>query len=67
MTIEGTFRYGYQWYVGTGDRQWVQAIGNGGQRLLVLPAEELVVAVTAGEYNADQASAQAVLDAVMGV
>ncbi|NUR91038.1 MAG: serine hydrolase, partial [Nonomuraea sp.] len=25
VTIEGTFRYGYQWYVGTGDRQWVQA------------------------------------------
>ncbi|NUT12167.1 MAG: beta-lactamase family protein [Nonomuraea sp.] len=65
VTIEGTFEYGYQWYLSTGGRQWAEAIGNGGQRLLVLPAEELVVAVTAGEYNADQASASAVLNAVL--
>lgn len=67
VTIEGTFEYGYQWYLGTGERRWAQAIGNGGQRLLVLPGEGLVAAVTAGEYNADQAGATAVLDAVMGV
>jgi CubicO group peptidase (beta-lactamase class C family) len=64
--IDGHFEYGYQWYVNTGQPRWTEAIGNGGQRLRVLPDEGLVVAVTAGEYNADQVSASAVLDAVMG-
>lgn len=55
-------QYGYQWYLGTipmddgagGVRpeKAVSAIGNGGQRLFLLPRLELVVAVTAGNYNA---------------
>jgi CubicO group peptidase (beta-lactamase class C family) len=65
VVIEGEFRYGYQWYATTGDRPWVEGIGNGGQRLLVVPGEDLVVAVTAGEYDAAMVSATAVLDAVV--
>lgn len=65
VVIDGSFEYGYQWYLDTGERPAFQAIGNGGQRLLVVPGEELVVAVTAGEYNESQASAQAVLDAIL--
>ncbi|MEU1386817.1 MULTISPECIES: serine hydrolase [unclassified Nonomuraea] len=65
VVIDGDFRYGYQWYVSTGDRPWTEAIGNGGQRLLVLAGEELVVAVTAGDYNGEQVSATVVLDAVL--
>jgi CubicO group peptidase (beta-lactamase class C family) len=55
-------RYGYQWYLGavpmdngTGGVRWeetVSAIGNGGQRLFLLPRLDLVVAVTAGNYDA---------------
>ena len=55
-------RYGYQWYLGavpmddgaSGVRweETVSAIGNGGQRLFLLPRLELVVAVTAGNYDA---------------
>ncbi|MFC4111211.1 serine hydrolase domain-containing protein [Nonomuraea zeae] len=66
VVIDGDFRYGYQWYVSTGERHWVECIGNGGQRLLVVPGEDLVVAVTAGEYDSGQDSAVAVLDAVLG-
>ncbi len=54
--------YGYHWYVGAtpvGDAdagvRWertVSAVGNGGQRLFLLPHLDLVVAATAGNYDA---------------
>jgi CubicO group peptidase (beta-lactamase class C family) len=55
-------RYGYHWYLGAvpaGDgtgslrrEETVSAIGNGGQRLFLLPRLDLVVAITAGNYDA---------------
>lgn len=45
--------YGYQWYLGR-DRSgapWYGAFGNGGQRLIVAPKQQMVIAVTAGNYN----------------
>ena len=54
-------QYGYQWYLSTipindgagGVRRekTINAVGNGGQRLFLLPRLDLVVAVTAGNYN----------------
>jgi CubicO group peptidase (beta-lactamase class C family) len=53
-------QYGYHWYVGelafsavTGRRRenWIAAAGNGGQRLVVFPELEMVVVVTAGNYD----------------
>lgn len=54
-------QYGYQWYLstvpmddGTGGvrrEKTINAVGNGGQRLFLLPQLDLVVAVTAGNYN----------------
>lgn len=58
-------RYGYQWYLGdiafsvpTGPgwsrnrlEHYQGAIGNGGQRLWAFPGMDLVVAVTAGNYD----------------
>jgi CubicO group peptidase (beta-lactamase class C family) len=54
-------KYGYQWYLSTipmddgagGVRreQTINAVGNGGQRLFLLPRLELVVAITAGNYD----------------
>jgi CubicO group peptidase (beta-lactamase class C family) len=56
-------RYGYQWFVldigfgkpkgwavGRLERMWA-AQGEGGQRLFVIPALQLVIAVTAGNYG----------------
>jgi CubicO group peptidase (beta-lactamase class C family) len=54
-------QYGYQWYLGTVPmddgaggvcrERTINAVGNGGQRLFLLPRLELVVAVTAGNYD----------------
>jgi CubicO group peptidase (beta-lactamase class C family) len=48
--------YGYFWWTGTVDWQgkklpWSAAVGNGGQRLFLVPALDLAVVMTAGVYN----------------
>jgi CubicO group peptidase (beta-lactamase class C family) len=61
-------RYGYQWFlldvafgkprgwaVGRLERMWM-AQGEGGQRLFVIPALQLVIAMTSGNYGADDQS-----------
>lgn len=57
-------QYGYQWWSGTLEvhgktRNWVGGIGNGGQRLYVVPELELVVAITAGDYDQPEIGYQA--------
>lgn len=49
-------RYGYHWYLETiAGHRLVAGMGNGGQRLIVLPDLDLTVAITAGRYdNPDQ-------------
>jgi CubicO group peptidase (beta-lactamase class C family) len=60
VRINDRRQYGYHWYLGEvafngpeGRRRagWIGAIGNGGQRLIVFPQLELVVVITAGNYN----------------
>jgi CubicO group peptidase (beta-lactamase class C family) len=65
VDVDETRQYGYQWYLGkfaftvsTGPRwdrsrleRFWSAIGNGGQRLFVFPGLDLVVAITAGNYD----------------
>jgi CubicO group peptidase (beta-lactamase class C family) len=48
--------FGHHWWIGSvwvRDKQvgWHGALGNGGQRLFVVPSLDLVVVTTAGEYN----------------
>ncbi|MEQ8355851.1 MAG: serine hydrolase [Kiloniellaceae bacterium] len=50
---DGLF-YGYQWWLGRSgpqQRPWMAGFGNGGQRLVIIPHLDLVVAVLAGNYN----------------
>ena len=56
----GVQSYGYLWWLGRswidGRRfDWVGGLGRGGQRLYVVPSQDLVVAVTAGAYRRSQA------------
>ncbi|MBV8088516.1 MAG: serine hydrolase [Alphaproteobacteria bacterium] len=65
VDVDEIRQYGYHWYLGkfaftvsTGPR-WTRsrlerfwsAIGNGGQRLFILPGLDLVVVITAGNYD----------------
>jgi len=60
VRINDRRQYGYHWYLGEvafkslearRKERWIGAMGNGGQRLFVFPELELVVVITAGNYN----------------
>jgi len=51
-------RYGYQWWIsqsriGERDIAWIAGWGLGGQRIYIVPDDDLVVVVTAGLYASD--------------
>jgi CubicO group peptidase (beta-lactamase class C family) len=54
VPVDREIDYGWQWYRyngSAGGSPWVGGFGNGGQRLYVLPARKLVVAIFCGKYN----------------
>jgi CubicO group peptidase (beta-lactamase class C family) len=53
VTIEQSFHYGYHWYLyaPAPGRGWIGAIGNGGQRLYVLPGLDMLVVTMFGNYD----------------
>lgn len=54
VPAEDGLEYGYHWWLGRGQvdgRPWIAAFGNGGQRLVIVPDLDLVVAILAGNYN----------------
>jgi len=70
--IEAGLQYGYQWWlgkvkVGGAEQAWIGGIGNGGQRMWILPALDMVIVTTAGDYNqrASWRQSETLLDHVM--
>jgi CubicO group peptidase (beta-lactamase class C family) len=56
VVAHGGMQYGYQWWAGQvlhggGELTVNVALGNGGQRLFMVPALDLVIVMTAGRYN----------------
>jgi len=65
-------QYGYQWWLGKvaaggTEQAWIGGIGNGGQRLWIVPGLDMVIVTTAGDYNqsASWKQAETLLDQVM--
>ena len=62
-----TWGYGYLWWVGelpSGVRV-VAGAGHGGQRLLIVPEERIVVTVFAGDYDLDEIPDERILERVL--
>ncbi|WGF87397.1 serine hydrolase domain-containing protein [Marinivivus vitaminiproducens] len=52
VPVDAELRYGRHWYLGAqGPIAWVAAMGNGGQRLVIVPRHGLVMALFAGAYD----------------
>jgi len=54
VNVDVDIDYGYQWWLSPEHAEgppMIAGMGNGGQRLFIVPEADLVVAVTAGNYN----------------
>jgi CubicO group peptidase (beta-lactamase class C family) len=68
VTIDGPFGYGWHWYLMSPPgrpRPTILGIGWGGERLVVIPALDLVVVINCGNYGKTGAEQQAVLDVLL--
>ncbi len=54
IRVDDELDYGYHWWIAKRWR-WVVAFGNGGQRMTLLPKANIVLVVTAGNYNTPDA------------
>lgn len=54
MSVRQGVGYGYSWWINTARPPIFEAVGRGGQRISVLPNEDMVVVWTGGGANTDQ-------------
>jgi CubicO group peptidase (beta-lactamase class C family) len=64
---EGLYFYGYQWWLGRSllarkEVDWIAGVGYGGQRLYIVPKQDLVIAVNSGAYGRPQLVGSIVLN-----
>ena len=68
VVIDGPFGYGWHWYLASppgSSGSTIMGIGWGGQRLVVIPALELVVVINCGNYPKSGAEQRAVVDTLL--
>jgi CubicO group peptidase (beta-lactamase class C family) len=68
VVIDGPFAYGWHWYLASppgSSGPTIMGIGWGGQRLVIVPALELVVVVNCGNYPKSGAQQRAVVDVLL--
>jgi CubicO group peptidase (beta-lactamase class C family) len=72
VTIEGNIRYGWHWYLGeiaigspSRTERLISGVGWGGQRLFLVPALDLVVAMNAGNYRKPGVEQRRIANAVL--
>jgi CubicO group peptidase (beta-lactamase class C family) len=54
VTVQPGVGYGYSWWINTARPPIFEAIGRGGQRISVLPDENMIVVFTGGGFDTDQ-------------
>jgi CubicO group peptidase (beta-lactamase class C family) len=54
VTVQPGVGYGYSWWINTARPPIFEAIGRGGQRISILPKENIVLVFTGGGSNTDQ-------------
>ena len=54
VTVREGVGYGYSWWINTARPPIFEAVGRGGQRIAVLPKENMVVVFTGGGANTDE-------------
>jgi CubicO group peptidase (beta-lactamase class C family) len=54
VTVREGVGYGYSWWINTARPPIFEAVGRGGQRIAVLPKENIVVVFTGGGANTDE-------------
>ncbi len=63
---DGLYGYGYQWWHGRHDHfDAITALGYGGQRIFVLPEQELAVVVFAGNFEGDWLKPETILNRIV--
>jgi CubicO group peptidase (beta-lactamase class C family) len=54
VTVRSGVGYGYSWWINTARPPIFEAVGRGGQRISILPTENMVVVFTGGGFDTDQ-------------
>ena len=67
---DGVYGYGYQWWHGQHNQEGhhfnaITALGYGGQRIFILPEQQLVVTVLAANYSGDWLKPEAILKRIV--
>jgi len=67
--MDGIYGYGFQWWIGRlpEGNDFIAGVGNGNQRLFIIPEKKLVVTILAGEYNKFEGHSERLLRSIIAL